>query len=100
MNKEDKRVFKEIENILFSYKKYKRLNKDRSYDDLLKKIDVALQMIEDCKNYNFIEMRYFNKMSYEDIANELVIDVRSVYYIRTNLLGKLRFHFRVHGLLY
>lgn len=97
--KEEKRIFKEIENILFSYKKYKRLNRDDEYSDLLTKIEVALEMIDDYKYFDFIKMRYFKKMSYEEIANKLLMDIRSVYYIRIALLQRLKFHFKIQKLI-
>ncbi len=98
-DKENKIIFCEVENILFSYKKYKKLNKNNLYSDLLMKIENSFELIKDCKNYKIIEMRYFKKMTYEEIANEIGIDIRSVYYNRKKLIEKLKMHFKMQGLI-
>ncbi len=98
MNKE-KKIYKDIESILFSYKKYKGLNKNNEYDNLLKKIDISLAMIKESKNYKLIEMRYFKEMTYDEIAEKLHIDIRTVYYNKGRLIEKLRVHFKILGLI-
>ncbi len=97
--KKDKKIFKEIEAILFSYKKYEKLNENGHYDDLLTKIGIALEMVKECKDYNFIELRYFERLCMEDIAEEMGIDVRSVYNMRKRLLDKLKLHFKINRLI-
>ncbi len=99
MSKMNKEVLRKIENILFSYKKYKKLNKNNEYNDFLSKVETSLEMIKECKNYEYIPLKYFRKMSYEEISEKLNIDVRNVYCARRNLLKQLEFHFSIQDLI-
>ena len=56
-------------------------------------------MVKDNKDYNFIEMRYFNKLTYEEIADKIGVEVRTTYRIRNNILSALEIHFKTQKLL-
>lgn len=141
---EQKMVFRKMEDILYSYKKYvDKINNDlkelenpqitKSYnigkltgsgyvmvkseverieelkerllnditrhEEILFRIDNALKMVEDHKDYSFIEMRYFNKLTYEEIANKIGVEVRTTYRIRNNILSALEIHFKTQKLI-
>lgn len=141
---EQKIIFRKIEDILYSYKKYvDKINNDlkelenpqitKSYsigklagsgyvtvkseverieelkerllndiarhEEILFRIDNALEMVKDNKDYNFIEMRYFNKLTYEEIADKIGVEVRTTYRIRNNILSALEIHFKTQKLL-
>ena len=130
VTQEQKMVFRKMEDILYSYKKYvDKINNDlkelenpqitKSYsigkltgsgyvtvkseverieelkerllndiarhEEMLFRIDNALKMVEDHKDYSFIEMRYFNKLTYEEIADKIGVEVRTTYRIRNNV---------------
>lgn len=141
---EQKIVFRKMEDILYSYKKYvDKINNDlkelenpqitKSYsidkltgsgyvmvkselerieelkerllndiarhEEILFRIDNALEMVKDNKDYNFIEMRYFNKLTYEEIADKIGVEVRTTYRIRNSILSALEIHFKTQKLL-
>lgn len=141
---EQKIIFRKIEDVLYSYKKYvdkikddlkelenpqitksysidkltgsgyvmvkselerieelkeRLLNDITRHEEILFRIDNALEMIKDNKDYNFIEMRYFNKLSYEEIADKIGVEVRTTYRIRNNILSALEIHFKTQKLL-
>lgn len=141
---EQKTIFRKMEDILYSYKKYvDKINNDlkelenpqitKSYsiskltgsgyvmvkselerieelkerllndiarhEEMLFRIDNALKMVEDHKDYSFIEMRYFNKLTYEEIADKIGVEVRTTYRIRNNILSALEIHFKTQKLL-
>ena len=58
-----------------------------------------MSMVKNYKYFNFIEMRYFNHLTYEEIAEELSVDVRTVYRIRERILSKLKPHFKIQRLI-
>ena len=90
---------KEIEEILFTYKDYCTINKTNKYADIIADIDNALFMIRNNKRFKFIELRYFQHLTYEKIAEELDIDIRTVFRIRKRLLSKLKLHFKINRLI-
>lgn len=141
---EQKTIFRKMEDILYSYKKYvDKINNDlkelgnpqitKSYsigklagsgyvtvkseverieelkerllndiarhEEILFRIDNALKMVEDHKDYSFIEMRYFNKLTYEEIADKIGVEVRTTYRIRNSILSALEIHFKTQKLL-
>lgn len=141
---EQKIIFRKIEDVLYSYKKYvdkikddlkelenpqitksysiskltgsgyvmvkselerieelkeRLLNDITRHEEILFRIDNALKMVEDHKDYSFIEMRYFNKLTYEEIADKIGVEVRTTYRIRNNILSALEIHFKTQKLL-
>lgn len=91
---------KEIEDMLFTYKDYCNINqRNNKYDDVISDMDTAMSMVKNYKYFNFIEMRYFNHLTYEEIAEELSVDVRTVYRIRERILSKLKPHFKIQRLI-
>ena len=85
---------------LFTYKDYCNINqRNNKYDDVISDIDTAMSMVKNYKYFNFIEMRYFNHLTYEEIAEELSVDVRTVYRIRERILSKLKPHFKIQRLI-
>lgn len=141
---EQKIIFRKIEDVLYSYKKYvdkikddlkelenpqitksysidkltgsgyvmvkselerieelkeRLLNDIARHEEILFRIDNALEMVKDNKDYNFIEMRYFNKLTYEEIADKIGVEVRTTYRIRNNILSALEIHFKTQKLL-
>ena len=82
---------REIEDMLFTYKDYCNINqRNNKYDDVISDMDTAMSMVKNYKYFNFIEMRDFNHLTYEEIAEELSVDVRTVYRIRERILSKLK----------
>ena len=141
---EQKIIFRKIEDVLYSYKKYvdkikddlkelenpqitksysiskltgsgyvmvkselerieelkeRLLNDITRHEEILFRIDNALKMVEDHKDYSFIEMRYFNKLTYEEIAYKIGVEVRTTYRIRNNILSALEIHFKTQKLI-
>ena len=144
VTQEQKIIFRKIEDVLYSYKKYvdkikddlkelenpqitksysiskltgsgyvtvkselerieelkeRLLNDIARHEEMLFRIDNALKMVEDHKDYSFIEMRYFNKLTYEEIADKIGVEVRTTYRIRNNILSALEIHFKTQKLL-
>ena len=79
--------------------KERLLNDIARHEEILFRIDNALDMVKDNKDYNFIEMRYFNKLTYEEIADKIGVEVRTTYRIRNNILSALEIHFKTQKLL-
>ena len=140
---EQKIIFRKMEDILYSYNKYKKKieveienlknpqikkscgpggqggsnydykseveqieelkqrisNNISRYEEIIFRIDECLSMVQDHKDYNFIKMRYFDKMTYEDIAEKLGVEVRTTYRIRNNILTALEIHFKTQRLI-
>ena len=69
------------------------------YEEIIFRIDECLSMVQDHKDYNFIRMRYFDKMTYEEIAEKLGVEVRTTYRIRNNILTALEIHFKTQRLI-
>ena len=74
-------------------------NSISGYEDIIFRIDECLSMVKDHKDYNFIKMRYFDKMTYEDIAEKLGVSLMSTYRMRNNILSALEIHFKTQRLI-
>ncbi len=69
------------------------------YEEIIFRIDECLNMVQDHKDYGFIQMKYFDKMTYEEIAEKLGVEVRTTYRIRNNILTALEIHFKTQRLI-
>ena len=69
------------------------------YEEIIFRIDECLSMVKDHKDYAFIKMKYFDKMTYEEIAEKLGVEVRTTYRIRNNILTALEIHFKTQRLI-
>ena len=69
------------------------------YEEIIFRIDECLSMVQDHKDYNFIKMKYFDKKTYEEIADILKISLKSTYGIRNRILGALEIHFKTQRLI-
>lgn len=69
------------------------------YEEILFRIDSALDMVKDHKDYNFIKMRYINNMTYEEISEKLETTVMTIYRMRNRILEVLEIHFRTQRLI-
>lgn len=69
------------------------------YEEILFRIDSALDMVKDHKDYNFIKMRYINNMTYEEISEKLETTVMTIYRMRNRILEVLEVHFRTQRLI-
>ena len=45
------------------------------------------------------DLKYFKKMTYEDISTELDIHIRTAYRMRNNILSALELHFKTQRLI-
>ena len=90
---------RELEEILFNYKDYCIIKKEHKYADMIADVESALFVIRKNKRFDFIDLRYFKNMTYEEIAEELDVDIRTVFRIRKRLLSKLKLHFKIRRLL-
>lgn len=69
------------------------------YKEIIFRIDECLNMVQDHKDYNFIQMKYFDKMTYEEIASQLDISLKSTYGMRNRILEALEIHFKTQRLI-
>lgn len=69
------------------------------YKEIIFRIDECLNMVQDHKDYNFIQMKYFDKKTYEEIADALNISLKSTYSMRNRILGALEIHFKTQRLI-
>ena len=69
------------------------------YKEIIFRIDECLNMVQDHKDYNFIQMKYFDKMTYEEIAEKLGVSLMSTYRMRNNILSTLEIHFKTQRLI-
>ena len=69
------------------------------YEEIIFRIDECLSMVQDHKDYDFIKMKYFDKKTYEEIADILKISLKSTYGIRNRILGALEIHFKTQRLI-
>ena len=69
------------------------------YEEIIFRIDECLSMVKDHKDYNFIQMKYFDKMTYEEIAEKLGVSLMSTYRMRNNILSTLEIHFKTQRLI-
>lgn len=144
ITKEQKIIFRKMEDILYSYNKYiNKIKKDLEYfnnpillknykvekisgsgftevksdmerieelkvrlsndisrhEEILFRIDGALDMVKDHKDYSIIDMKYLNNMSYQDISEKLGVSLKTVYGMRNRILGALEIHFKLQRLI-
>lgn len=77
-----------------------RLSNDISrHEEILFRIDGALDMVKDHKDYSIIDMKYLNNMSYQDISEKLGVSLKTVYGMRNRILGALEIHFKLQRLI-
>lgn len=77
-----------------------RISNDISrHEEILFRIDSALDMVKDHKDYSIIDMKYLNNMSYEDISEKLGVSLKTVYGMRNRILGALEIHFKLQKLI-
>ena len=77
-----------------------RISNDISrHEEILFRIDSALDMVKDHKDYSIIDMKYFKNMSYEDISEKLGVSLKTVYGMRNRILGALEIHFKLQRLI-
>ena len=77
-----------------------RISNDISrHEEILFRIDSALDMIKDHKDYSFIQLKYIDKMTYEEISERLGVSIKSTYGIRNRILGALEIHFKTQRLI-
>nr|DAW48762.1 MAG TPA: transcriptional activator [Caudoviricetes sp.] len=69
------------------------------YKEIIFRIDECLNMVQDHKDYNFIQMKYFDKMTYEEIAEKLEIHIANTYKMRNRILEALEIHFKTQRLI-
>ena len=69
------------------------------YEEIIFRIDECLSMVQDHKDYGFIKMKYFDKMTYEEIAEKLGVSLMSTYRMRNNVLSALEIHFKTQKLI-
>ena len=69
------------------------------YREMLFRIDECLNMVKDNKDYKFIELKYFQGLTYEDIAEKLGVHVTNTYKMRNRILGALKVHFKAQRLI-
>ena len=69
------------------------------YKEIIFRIDECLNMVQDHKDYEFIRMKYFDKMTYEEIASQLDISLKSTYGMRNRILEALEIHFKTQRLI-
>ena len=77
-----------------------RISNDISrHEEILFRIDSALDMIKDHKDYSIVDMKYLNNMSYEDLSEKLGVSLKTVYGMRNRILGALEIHFKLQRLI-
>ena len=69
------------------------------YEEIIFRINECLSMVKDHKDYNFIQMKYFDRMTYEEIAEKLGVSLMSTYRMRNNILSALEIHFKTQRLI-
>ena len=69
------------------------------YEEIIFRIDECLSMVQDHKDYGFIQMKYFDRMTYEEIAEKLDIHIANTYKMRNRILEALEIHFKTQRLI-
>lgn len=69
------------------------------YEEIIFRIDECLSMVQDHKDYNFIQLNYFDNKTYEEIADVLNISLKSTYGMRNRILEALEIHFKTQRLI-
>lgn len=69
------------------------------YEEIIFRIDECLSMVQDHKDYGFIQLKYFDNKTYEEIAEKLGVSLMSTYRMRNNILSTLEIHFKTQRLI-
>ena len=69
------------------------------YEEIIFRIDECLNMVKDHKDYGFIQLKYFDNKTYEEIADVLNISLKSTYGMRNRILEALEIHFKTQRLI-
>lgn len=69
------------------------------YEEIIFRIDECLSMVKDHKDYGFIQLKYFDNKTYEEIADVLNISLKSTYGMRNRILEALEIHFKTQRLI-
>lgn len=69
------------------------------YEEIIFRIDECLSMVQDHKDYGFIQLKYFDNKTYEEIADVLNISLKSTYGMRNRILEALEIHFKTQRLI-
>lgn len=69
------------------------------YEEIIFRIDECLSMVQDHRDYNFIQLKYFDNKTYEEIADVLNISLKSTYGMRNRILEALEIHFKTQRLI-
>ena len=69
------------------------------YEEIIFRINECLSMVQEHKDYEFIQMKYFDRMTYEEIAEKLGVSLMSTYRMRNNILSTLEIHFKTQRLI-
>lgn len=83
---ERSRIFKKTEKLLYIYPDIRE--RENEFVDLLRD---SLEKLRDEPYYDIIELKYFNKMSHERIAEVLYIDPKTVTRQKNKLINRLSF---------
>ena len=83
-----------------------RISKDiKMYEEMVFRIDSALEMVKDNEDYDLIQMGFLenhfkkDRVDYEKIAEKLNISVKTVYQKRNRIFPLLEFHFKTQNLI-
>ena len=83
-----------------------RISNDISrHEEILFRIDSALDMIKEHEDYDLIQIGFLDnhfkkdKVDYEKIAEKLDTSVKTVYQKRNRIFPRLEFHFRTQNLI-
>ena len=69
------------------------------YEEIILRINECLSMVQDHKDYGFIQLKYFDNKAYEEIADALNISLKSTYGMRNRILEALEIHFKTQRLI-
>ena len=69
------------------------------YEEIFFRIDECLSMVQDHKDYGFIQLKYFDNKTYEEITDVLNISLKSTYGMRNRILEALEIHFKTQRLI-
>ena len=69
------------------------------YEEIIFRIDECLSMVQDHKDYEFIQLKYFDNKTYEEIADVFNISLKSTYGMRNRILEALEIHFKTQRLI-
>ena len=69
------------------------------YEEIIFRINECLSMVQDHKDYGFIQLKYFDNKTYEEIADVLNISLKSTYGMRNRILEALEIHFKTQRLI-